>query len=118
VIASETVGSASSYRLDDDTLNAISGRPIAHRLLGSLNMAMRVAKPPLPVSDGIPTFSGAGGHRRFSVVQTEPVVPIEHRGVPISPAIAEVINLALKEEPELHFKSASAFKDVLKLSLS
>ncbi len=63
-------------------------------------------------------FSGASGHRRFSVVQTEPVVPIEHRGVPISPAIAEVINLALKEEPELHFKSANAFRDALRLSLS
>ena len=54
-----------------------------------------------------------GGQDPFiTVLQSQPI-PIEQRNPDIPDALANVINLALKDNPQLHFKSALDFKNTL-----
>jgi WD40 repeat protein/serine/threonine protein kinase len=49
----------------------------------------------------------------LAVLQNQPV-PINQRDVAIPPALAEVIDYALVDNPEIQFKSATALKEALK----
>ncbi|WP_208345602.1 serine/threonine-protein kinase, partial [Aetokthonos hydrillicola] len=53
-----------------------------------------------------------GGDRFLAVLQNDPV-PIRQRDQFISEELAQVIDLALVEKPEIHFKSARDFKQAL-----
>jgi eukaryotic-like serine/threonine-protein kinase len=61
---------------------------------------------------------GVRGPARFLVVKQAPVVPIESRGAAIKPAIADVINRALREEAGLHYQTAAQLKVDLESALS
>ncbi|RUS99369.1 hypothetical protein DSM106972_078110 [Dulcicalothrix desertica PCC 7102] len=53
-----------------------------------------------------------GGDQFLAVLQNDPV-PIRQRDSSISQRLAEVIDLALVEKPEIYFKSAAEFKKAL-----
>ena len=53
------------------------------------------------------------GNDIFLAVLRNKPVPIRQRDANISTKLAEVIDLALVEEPEIYFKSAIAFKQAL-----
>lgn len=53
-----------------------------------------------------------GGDPFLVVLQTDPV-PIRQRNAAIPKSLAEVIDLALVEKPEIYFKSATQFKQAL-----
>ena len=46
------------------------------------------------------------------VLETKPV-PIRHRDSSIPQPLAELIDLALRDNPKIHFKNAAAFKQAL-----
>lgn len=48
----------------------------------------------------------------LTVLQTKPI-PIRQRNICIPPSLAEVIDLALIDEPEIYFKTAKEFKQAL-----
>ena len=49
----------------------------------------------------------------LTVLKTKPV-PIRQRNIYIPQSLAEVIDLALIDEPEIYFKTAKEFKNALK----
>ena len=51
-------------------------------------------------------------HPMFAILETQPV-PIRERDASIPQALAELIDLALKDDSKLHFKTALAFKNAL-----
>jgi hypothetical protein len=52
----------------------------------------------------------------LAVLQTDPVL-IRQRDVSIPKPLAEIIDLALVDKPEIHFKTAAEFKQALETML-
>lgn len=61
---------------------------------------------------GTPPRDFTGTDRWLAVLQTEPV-PVRFRDASIPQPLAEVIDFALADKPEIHFKSAAEFKQAL-----
>jgi serine/threonine protein kinase len=57
-------------------------------------------------------FPTGGGDRWYRVWRTDPV-PILERGVPVPSRLAEVIDEALVDRPEISFKSVTEFQNAL-----
>jgi serine/threonine protein kinase len=53
------------------------------------------------------------GRDPFNAVLQQDAVPIRQRDPNIPQAVAEVIDLALRDRPEIYFKSAAEFKKAL-----
>jgi serine/threonine protein kinase len=65
---------------------------------------------------GTPPRDFTGIDRWLVVLQTEPV-PVRFRDASIPQPLAEVIDFALADKPEIRFKSAAEFKQALERAL-
>lgn len=58
-----------------------------------------------------------GEKEAYLVILTEPAIPIRRRDPSIPKPLAELLDFALKDEPEIPFKTAAEFKKALENSL-